>query len=204
MKTDNKWLYVGGIGVLAVLVVIGVVWSGEENASSPADAGAGSDEERDGGESESDTGSEGDASASEEEDGGPTEESGDGGEAAPAEGEEDAGAVAEPVPEDPTECRAYCQRLAERGALAEGMDSSACVEQLCGLTEEQEDGGIEAPAVSTISEPDVPELPDECRAQCQALHERGDLRDGMSLDECYTQLCSTESEEGDAGAEESE
>lgn len=192
MKTDNKWLYVGGVGVLAVLVVVGLVYSGDDGSSAGADGGSATEEDGDGGAANSDaTPDEAEADAG---DGEAAEENQ---EVAEAEGDEpDAAAVVEPVPEDPAECRAYCQRLAERGALAEGMEESDCVEQLCGGTgEESGDGGAGQERVSTISEPDVPELPDECRAQCEALHERGDLRDGMSLEDCYSQLCSADEEE---------
>jgi hypothetical protein len=183
MKTDNKWLYVGGVVVLITLVVVGLTWKDGDSSTA-----------RDGGSARVDGGSTGgDASPSE------------GASQSDAAGDEEAegvdlssahadAAVVEPVPESPAECRAYCERLAERGALADGATAVTCAEQLCGGDSAET---ASASSVPTITEPTVPELPDDCQAQCRALQDRGELRDGMSLEDCIEALCSSGEEEAE-------
>jgi hypothetical protein len=181
MKADNRWLYVGGIAVLAVLVVVGLVWQGQQPAPRAADGGDAVSDARAG-------------------DSSPTDATpGVDGSAVPEAGAD--AAVAEPVPEDPAACRAYCARLADRGALAEGATTDSCVAALCASDgASPADSGAEQPQVPTVSEPVVPELPDDCRAQCDALEARHELREGMSLEDCYDALCSTGDGQADGGS----
>lgn len=182
-QADNRWLYVAGVVVLAVLVVIGLVWGGGDRTSEPGpDAGA-----ADGGGS----GEAADAATAGERDGAATE----GADAATAEaplpltteGEEP---VVEPIPEDPDECRAYCERLAERGELGEGATVQTCVAQACRGEGTPDASPTTVPTISSLPEP-----PDDCRAQCRALSENGELREGTTLEDCYEALCSSGEEE---------
>lgn len=173
MSSENRWIYVVGVAILAGLVVVGVVLRGSDDQDE-ADAGDAAAASADG------------AVASD--DGGPVGAytNGDGGEAV-----DDVGSV----PEDPEECRAYCRDLEERGALAEGTDAAGCISSLCALPDEAGDDAEEtAPeqqsdAVPSMTEEDLPDLPDDCRAQCQSFADRGELREGTTIEDCYAALC---------------
>jgi hypothetical protein len=181
-NSKSRTAYVAGILVLAALVVAGVLWRrsagdrGEADGAAAADAGESDSGDGDGG---------GDATAS---------ASGDGGTSAAAPPPSDGGPAL--PPDDPAGCRAYCQGLADRGELSRGVTAERCVAQLC--TEAGDEGGdegaAEADPVPTVGEPAVGELPDDCAAQCRALHGRGELRAGMTVEQCIEAMC-TEDEE---------
>jgi len=175
---ENRWLYVGGIAVLAALVVGGLIWSG-----------VGRSGEGDGGT-----------------DGGDAATRGDGGDAAVAEAEGGAGGEAGvddigDVPTDPAECRAYCGRLAERRVLKRGTTAETCVEQLCsseGATPPAAAGGGDAEPperISTISDAGGGAPSSDCAAECRRLHAAGELRSGMTVDACVAAMCADEEAE---------
>ncbi len=195
MKSDNRWVYVGGVVVLVVLVLVGVFWGREDEGGSP-DAGGDSGGDASGGDARPSESGDGAVAArgdrAEQNDGTMTPPPGDAG--------DDIGEV----PGDPEECQVYCRDLAQRGVLANDMTADECISQLC-PTEEGTTEADEAPAaaVSTLSPPTVAELPDDCAAQCGVLHESGELRSGMSVAECVAAMCSSdESDEDESAAEE--
>lgn len=186
MKSDNRWIYVIGVAILAVLVVVGLMWGGGGDSSSTSDddGDAGSD-------------GDGDAGSSSEGDAAPSATSDD--DATPGvnllEGSESEGPAIGAVPEDPDECREYCADLAERGVLAEGMDRAACVEQLCHIDDgdSEEEGEPEAePSAQRAADPEIPVMPDDCEEQCRLLDQRGELREGTSVEDCIAALCGSE------------
>lgn len=177
MKSDNRWLYIGGVALLVIIVVVGFTMRDRngDDESSP-DGSVGTD------------GDIGDAGGA---DGGESE--GDG--AAP-EDDTDSGAAVEvgDVPSDPEACRAYCRDLAERGALASGTDANGCISSLCSDEGggDEEEGSEPSEPVPTITEPEIPEMPDDCEAQCRLLQRRGELREGTSVEDCISALCGSE------------
>lgn len=175
MKSDNRWLYIGGVALLVIIVVVGFTMrdrDGDQDSSPDGSLGADGDM---GDASGDGSASEGDSATEDATVGGEPVEVGD-------------------VPSDPEACRAYCRDLAERGALASGTDAARCISSLCsgaegGDAEEESALGEELP---TITEPDVPEMPDDCQAQCRLLQQRGELREGTSLEDCFAALCESE------------
>jgi len=184
MQSNNRWISVIGVSILAIMVVVGMIWGRSNSPSSEpeGDAGAATSPSAIG------DGSAGDAT--------PLSSTlrDDASARRGAAGEEETPSIGA-VPDDPAECRRYCADLEERGVLANGMDSAACVRQLC--QPEEEASSAAPPPEPPLTDPEIPEMPDDCRAQCELLHRRGELREGTSVEDCVSALCSTEEESGE-------
>ena len=179
MKDGNRWIYVAGVAVLAILAVGGYFLSVGDGDESPAgDAGG---DVADGGAVVAD---------------GAAVVDGAGAADGPAAVEllQAAEALdAAPIPEGNEACRAYCQRLSESGDLAEGTTLANCIEQLCSEQGEEAPEGETAQPV--MSESELPERSDDCREQCQIFERRGELRAGTTIEDCFAAMCSEASEE---------
>lgn len=174
MKSENRWIYIGGVALLVILVVVGFMMRDQSSDQSDDTGGDGG---HDGG------GEEAGAAEGAALDASVVESTGEAGEAVEVGN----------VPSDPTECRAYCQDLADRGALSQGTSASQCVSQLCSAEASEEEGASEE--VQAMTDPQLPEIPDDCQAQCRIFHQRGELREGTTVDDCIAAMCSSDGEE---------
>lgn len=186
-KSQSRIGYIIGIGVLVAVVIAAVVLrgGGDEDADDDGADAAGVD----GGDGDGATADGGEA------DGVEPDGEGDGSAGTTPPPPSNAGPAA--PPDNPEECRAYCRGLAERGELGDGVTADQCISQVCGGGDEDGEGAGNAERVPTVGEPQVQELPDDCAAQCRTLHASGELRSGMSVDDCVTAMCSDGDEDED-------